>query len=489
VAQEETGVMKYEVVIGLETHAQLATSSKMFCSCSTKFGNEPNSNICPVCSGQPGTLPVINRKAIELAVKTALALNCKVNRKSVFARKNYFYPDLPKDYQISQFELPLAQHGYLDIEVAGQVKRIGITRVHLEEDAGKLVHKGSAGIRGADYSLVDLNRTGTPLMEIVSEPDIRTPEEAKVYMQELANILKYLEVCDAKLEEGSLRCDANISLRPVGQKEFGVKTEVKNMNSFKAVQRALEGEVERQTQLLGQGEKIIQATLFFDEATGKTSVMRTKESSHDYRYFPEPDLLPLMVAEQWEKEIKNGLIELPSSKRKRFEEQYKLSAYDSLVLSDNKATASFFEDCTRLVDEPKLVANWICQDVAGYLNQKNLDLLGTKLTPALLSKLISLVKKGTISMKTGKELLTKIIETGKDPEELVKESGSTQISDEAALKEVIEQVIKANPAQVEQFRGGKEAVLNYLLGQAMRQTKGRANSEVLKKLFLKELKS
>lgn len=481
--------MSYEIVIGLETHAQLQTQSKMFCSCSTKFGNDPNSNICPVCSGQPGSLPVINQKAIELAVKTALALNCKINSESVFARKNYFYPDLPKGYQISQFELPLAEHGHLDIEVNGKIRRIGITRVHLEEDAGKLVHKGSAGIKGADYSLVDLNRTGTPLMEIVSEPDIRTPEEAKIYMQELAHILKYLEVCDAKLEEGSLRCDANFSLRPAGQKEFGVKTEVKNMNSFKAVQKALEGENERQTEILDDGGKIIQATLFFDEATGKTSVMRIKESSHDYRYFPEPDLMPLSIDKEWEEKIKNTLTELPSEKRKRFEEQYKLSAYDSLVLADNKTTASFFEDCAKLVDEPKLIANWICQDVAGYLNQKNLDLLGTKLTPGLLSKLISLVQKGTISMKTGKDILVKIIETGKDPEELVKESGATQISDEGALQEVVEQVIKANSAQVEQFKSGKEAVLNYLLGQAMRQTKGRANSEVVKSIFIKLLKS
>ena len=479
---------KYEIVIGLETHAQLQTSSKMFCNCSTKFGNDPNANICPVCSGQPGSLPVINQKAIELAVKTALALNCKINSESVFARKNYFYPDLPKGYQISQFELPLAEHGHLDIEVGGKIRRIGITRVHLEEDAGKLVHKGSAGIKGADYSLVDLNRTGTPLMEIVSEPDIRTPEEAKLYMQELARILKYLEVCDAKLEEGSLRCDANFSLRPAGQKEFGVKTEVKNMNSFKAVQKALEGETVRQTEILDEGGKIIQATLFFDEATGKTSVMRTKESSHDYRYFPEPDLMPLYISKEWEADIKKTLIELPSGKRKRFEDQYKLSAYDAGVLAENKLTAAFFEDCVKLMDEPKLVANWICQDIAGYLNQKNIDLSDTKLTPPLLIELLDLIKKGSISAKTAKELIIKVMETGKSSSELVKESGATQISDEGALKEVVEQVIKANSAQVEQFKSGKEAVLNFLLGQAMRQTKGRANSEVVKSIFIKILK-
>ena len=481
--------MKYEIVIGLETHAQLQTQSKMFCNCSTRFGNDPNANICPVCSGQPGSLPVINQKAIELAVKTALALNCKINSESVFARKNYFYPDLPKGYQISQFELPLAEHGHLDIEIDGKIRRIGITRVHLEEDAGKLVHKGSAGIKGADYSLVDLNRTGTPLMEIVSEPDIRTPEEAKIYMQELAHILRYLEVCDAKLEEGSLRCDANFSLRPAGQKEFGVKTEVKNMNSFKAVQKALEGETERQTEILNDGGKIIQATLFFDEATGKTSVMRTKESSHDYRYFPEPDLMPLYIDKDWEKEIKGALIELPSEKRKRFEEQYKLSAYDAAVLAENRITAAFFEDCAKLIDEPKLIANWICQDVAGYLNQKNKDLSDTKLTPALLVELLGLIQKGSISAKTAKDTLVKVLETGKAPSELVKESGATQISDEGALKDVVEQVIKANPAQAEQYKGGKETVLNYLLGQAMRQTKGRANADILKDLFAKLLKN
>jgi aspartyl-tRNA(Asn)/glutamyl-tRNA(Gln) amidotransferase subunit B len=461
----------------------------MFCNCSTKFGNDPNSNICPVCSGQPGSLPVINQKAIELAVKTALALHCTINSESVFARKNYFYPDLPKGYQISQFELPLAEHGHLDIEVGGKIRRIGITRVHLEEDAGKLVHKGSAGIKGADYSLVDLNRTGTPLMEIVSEPDIRTPEEAKIYMQELARILKYLEVCDAKLEEGSLRCDANFSLRPAGQKEFGVKTEVKNMNSFKAVQKALEGETERQTEILNDGGKIIQATLFFDEATGKTSVMRTKESSHDYRYFPEPDLMPLYISKEWEKEIKETLIELPSEKRKRFEEQYRLSAYDAAVLAENKITAAFFEDSAKLIDEPKLIANWLSQDVASYLNQKNLDLQNTKLTPALLAELVELVKKGSISGNTAKEVLTKMIGTGTSPSAIVKESGVEQISDEAALVEVVQAVIKENPAQTLQFKSGKESVLNFFIGQAMRRTKGRANSELLKNLFLKLLRN
>ena len=480
--------MSYEIVIGLETHAQLQTQSKMFCGCLTKFGNSPNTNICPVCSGQPGSLPVINEKAIELAVKTALALGCKINGRSVFARKNYFYPDLPKDYQISQFEQPLAENGHLDIEVNGRIRRIGITRVHLEEDAGKLVHKGSSGIKGADYSLVDLNRTGTPLMEIVSEPDIRTPEEAKLYMQELARILKYLEVCDAKLEEGSLRCDANISLRPAGQKELGVKTEVKNMNSFKAVQKALEGEVERQTGILGEGGKIIQATLFYDEATGKTSVMRTKESSHDYRYFPEPDLMPLYIDKEWEEQIKKTLVELPSGKRKRFEQQYKLSDYDAAVLAENKMTASFFEDCVKLMGEPKLVANWLCQDAAGYLNQKNMNLQDTKLTPSLLVELLGLVKKGSISGNTAKEVLVKMIETGASPSAIVKESGSEQISDEAALVEIVQAVIKENPAQTQQFKSGKETVLNFFIGQAMRRTKGRANSELLKKLFIAELK-
>ena len=475
--------MNFETVIGLETHAQLQTESKMFCSCSTKFGNDPNSNICPVCTGQPGSLPVINEKAIRLAVKTALALNCKINNESVFARKNYFYPDLPKGYQISQFEMPLAEHGYLEIEVGGKIKKIGITRVHLEEDAGKLVHKGSAGIKGADYSLVDLNRTGTPLMEIVSEPDLRTPEEARVYMEDLAHILRYLEVCDAKLEEGSMRCDANISIRLEGVKELGVKTELKNMNSFKAVQKALEKEEARQKEVVSEGGKIFQQTLLYDEATSSVHPMRSKEGSHDYRYFPDPDLLPLYVDEKMVGEVKTATGELPMEKFKRFVKQYGISGQDINVLIESRHTADFFEETAKISGEPKLSANWIIGDVSAYLNANTLTLKETKLTPALLSGLIELVKNGTVSGNSAKKIAAEMIKTGKTAKDLVESMGATQISDESALVDIAKRVIAANPQSVEAYKSGKEAALKHLIGQAMKETKGRANPQVIEKLL------
>jgi len=485
--QKETGAMNFETVIGLETHAQLQTESKMFCTCSTKFGNDPNSNICPVCTGQPGSLPVINEKAIRLAVKTALALNCKINNESVFARKNYFYPDLPKDYQISQFEMPLAEHGYLEIEVGGQIKKIGITRVHLEEDAGKLVHKGSAGIKGADYSLVDLNRTGTPLMEIVSEPDLRTPEEARVYMEELAHILRYLEVCDAKLEEGSMRCDANISIRQAGVKELGVKTELKNMNSFKAVQKALEKEEARQKEVVSEGGKIYQQTLLFDEATSSVHPMRSKEGSHDYRYFPDPDLLPLYVDEKMIEEVKAQTGELPIEKFKRFAGQYGISGQDINVLIESRHTADFFEETAKISGEPKLSANWLIGDVSAYLNANNIQLKDSKISPVLLSGLIELVKNGTVSGNSAKKILGEMMKTGKSAKDLVEAMGATQISDESALVEIAKKVVAANPQSVEAFKSGKEAAIKHLIGQAMRETKGRANPKVIEDLLKKEM--
>lgn len=479
--------MKFETVIGLETHAQLQTESKMFCSCPTKFGNDPNSNICPVCTGQPGSLPVINEKAIRLAVKTALALNCKINNESVFARKNYFYPDLPKDYQISQFEMPLAEHGYLEIEVGGEIKKIGITRVHLEEDAGKLVHKGSAGIKGADYSLVDLNRTGTPLMEIVSEPDIRTPEEARIFMEELAHILRYLEVCDAKLEEGSMRCDANISIRETGETKLGVKTELKNMNSFKAVQKALEKEETRQKEVVSEGGKIFQQTLLYDEATSSVHPMRSKEGSHDYRYFPDPDLLPLYADEKTIEEIRSSAGELPMDKFKRFLSQYGIPGQDITVLIESRHTADFFEETAKISGEPKLSANWIIGDVSAYLNANNLSLKDSKLSAAALSELITLVKNGTVSGNSAKKILGEMMKTGKKAKELVEAMGATQISDEAALVEIAKKVVAANPQSVEAYKNGKEAAIKHLIGQAMKETKGRANPQVIEGLIKKEL--
>ncbi len=481
--------MEFETIIGIEIHAQLLTKSKMFCSCSTSFGNQPNTNICPVCTGQPGSLPVINKKAVALAVRTALALNCKINHESVFARKNYFYPDLPKNYQISQFEMPLAQHGHIEIEVNGKQKKIGITRIHLEEDAGKLVHKGSIGIKGADYSLVDLNRTGTPLMEIVSEPDIRTPEEARIFMEELANILRYIEVCDAKLEEGSLRCDANISLRKKGETKLGTKTEVKNLNSFKSVQKALEKEEERQKEILSNGGKIYQQTLLFDETTQDVHPMRTKEGSHDYRYFPDPDLLPLYIEDKDIAEQKSLIFELPMDKKKRFSKEYNLPEQDIKVLINSKSFADFFEETAKISNEPKLSANWLIGDVTAYLNANNVEISQTKLTPNNLSELILMVKDGKVSGNSAKKILIEIIKSGTSASELVKKLGAEQISDENTLKELAKKVILSNPQSVHAYKNGKEAAIKHLIGQAMKETKGRANPYILEKLLIEEIKN
>lgn len=479
--------MNYETVIGLEIHAQLLTVSKMFCGCSTKFGNPPNSNICPVCTGQPGVLPVMNRKTLNFALKTALALNCKIAGASIFARKNYFYPDLPKNYQISQYELPIAEHGYLEIEVNGKIKKIGIKRVHLEEDAGKLVHKGSDRIAGADYSLVDLNRTGIPLMEIVSDPDIKSPQEARIFMTELRSILRYLEVCDGNLEEGSLRCDANVSLRPVGETAFGKKTEVKNMNSFKAVQKALELEAERQKEILEEGGSIIQETRHYDEASNSTLTLRTKEEEMDYRYFPEPDLVPIRVEQNWIDEMQRTIPELPIQKLKRFIQNHQLSPTAAEGLVEEKEFAAFFEECLKLLNSPKTIANWMLGDLKAYLNAKNLTIKTCKLLPEHLTKLVSLIEKGTITGKIGKEILVQMLETGKKPEEIVNESGLTQISGEKELRDIIQKALVANPKSVEDYKKGKENALMFLVGSVMRETKGRANPEIVKKLLKDEL--
>jgi aspartyl-tRNA(Asn)/glutamyl-tRNA(Gln) amidotransferase subunit B len=479
--------MKYETVIGLEIHAQLATASKMFCGCSTKFGALPNTNICPICTGQPGVLPVTNKKAIELAIKTALALGCRIEPRSVFARKNYFYPDLPKDYQISQYELPLATGGHLDIEVAGQTRRIGITRVHLEEDAGKLVHVGAERIMGAAESLVDFNRTGVPLMEIVSEPDLRSPQEAAIFMQALANLLEYIAVCDAKMEEGSLRCDANISLRPIGQRALGTKTEVKNMNSFKAVEKALSAEEKRHREVLEEGSQIIQETRFFDDLTNTTTGMRSKEYAHDYRYFPEPDLVPIEPPPEWIKSIKTALGELPEDRKNRLMEQFKLPAYEATLLTSQKVLANFFEECVKLYANAKVVANWLLGDLQAYLKANNLTIEKSGFAPAQLAELLALIDQGTISGKLAKTILVKVLETGKSVKDVIAESGLTQISDERELQKIIKEVITANPQQVEQFKAGKETVVMFFVGQVMKASKGRANPEMTKRLLLKEL--
>jgi aspartyl-tRNA(Asn)/glutamyl-tRNA(Gln) amidotransferase subunit B len=481
--------MPYETVIGLEIHAQLLTESKMFCGCSTKFGAKPNTNICPVCTGQPGVLPVINKKAVELAIKTALALGCKIESGSVFARKNYFYPDLPKDYQISQYELPLATEGHIDIEVDGKVKGIGIVRVHLEEDAGKLVHKGAERIMGAKESLVDFNRTGVPLMEIVSKPELRSSKEATIFMQTLANLLQYIGVCDAKMEEGSLRCDANISIRPMGTIEFGTKTEVKNMNSFKAVEKALAAEEKRHIQTIEAGGSILQATRFYDDLTDTTTEMRSKEYAHDYRYFPEPDLVPVEPSKEWIEGIGKTIGELPEARKNRFMEEFKLSAYDATLLTSSKAMSNFFEEALKLYKNPKIIANWLLGDLSAYLNENKKIIDQIDFTPAQLAEILQLIDKGTISGKLAKNVLVEVLKTGKQVKDVIAESGMTQISNEKELTKIIKEVLKNNSDPVEEYKKGKKTATGFLVGQVMKATKGRANPGLVNKLLKQELES
>jgi aspartyl-tRNA(Asn)/glutamyl-tRNA(Gln) amidotransferase subunit B len=480
--------MKYETVIGLEVHAQLLTESKIFCGCSAKFGAAPNTNICPVCTGQPGVLPVLNKKVVDFAIKTGLALKAKISPHTIFARKNYFYPDLPKNYQVSQFELPVATGGHLNVTVDGVTTKIGITRVHLEEDAGKLNHQGAVGLKGSTGSLVDLNRTGVPLMEIVSEPDIRSPEEAKVYMQELRNILMALGVCDGNMEEGSLRCDANVSLRPVGQKEFGVKAEVKNMNSFKAVQKALAAEVIRQTKILEEGGKITQETRLYDDTNDSTVPMRSKEEAHDYRYFPEPDLVPVEIDAKWIEEMNRTIGELPQSKKARYMKDFGLLELEATILVDDKTLADFFEESVKLLNEPKEISKWLVGEVLAYMNENKKDISKLGLTPSNLIELIKLIAKGTVSRKSAKEVLIKVLETGKNVNDIIAESGATQISDEGEIIKLIVEIIKNNPKSVADYKGGKEQALFFFMGQVMRATKGRANPETTKAILIKELK-
>lgn len=478
--------MSYETVIGLETHAQILTASKMFCSCSIKFGNEPNSNICPVCTGQPGSLPVVNKKAIELAIKAALALNCRIEPSSIFARKNYFYPDLPKGYQISQYDRPLATGGYLEIVVDGVKKRIGITRLHLEEDAGKLVHVGADRIMGAEESLVDYNRGGTPLMEIVTEPDLRSAREAAVYAETLASLLRYIEVCDAKMEEGSLRCDANVSIRPPGQKEFGTKTEVKNMNSFKAIEKAIVAEENRQAGILNDGGKVSQETRFYSEETNTTSGMRSKEEAHDYRYFPEPDLPPIEPSAEWIEEIRKTLGELPGSRQVRLINDFGLNAESAGILVYDKALAGFFEETVKLFPKGPVVANWLTGEVTAYLKEKKKAIPEINLTPPQLAELLKLIEEGTLSGKLAKSVLVKVLESGRQVKEVVAESGG-QISDQGELGKIIQDVIAGNAKVVADFKGGKESALTFLVGQVMKLSKGRANPALANKLLKEAL--
>jgi|UniRef100_A0A7C3Z956 aspartyl-tRNA(Asn)/glutamyl-tRNA(Gln) amidotransferase subunit B len=474
--------MEYEAVIGLEVHAHLLTQSKIFCGCATTFGAPPNTQVCPVCLGMPGVLPVLNRRALEFALKMALATHCRIAPESVFARKNYFYPDLPKGYQISQYELPLAEHGFLEIQVNGRRKKIGITRIHLEEDAGKLIHSESRPV-----SFVDFNRTGVPLIEIVSEPDLRTPDEAVEYLKGLRNILIYLEICDGNMEEGSLRCDANISLRPVGASGFGTKTELKNMNSFRFVRQALEYEIRRQRALLSEGREIVQETRLWDAARGQTFSMRGKEEAHDYRYFPDPDLVPVRIAPEWLAELRASLPELPTARADRFQKEYGLPAYDAEVLTGDKALADYFEECLKEFPQPKQVSNWIMVEVMRELKKEEAGVASLKVSPRDLGRLLALVDQGVISGKIAKTVFEEMIATGREPEAIVQEKGLAQISDVSELEAQAREILAAHPKEVADYKAGKTKVLGFFVGQLMRKTQGQANprlaNEILQRLL------
>jgi aspartyl-tRNA(Asn)/glutamyl-tRNA(Gln) amidotransferase subunit B len=472
--------MEFETVIGLEVHVELKTDSKIFSASPNHFGSEPNTNTSVIDLGYPGVLPVLNKKAVEYGMKAAMALNCQVASHTKFDRKNYFYPDNPKAYQISQFDKPIGEHGWIEIEVNGYTKRIGITRIHLEEDAGKLSH-------GNGYSLVDYNRQGTPLVEIVSEPDIRTPDEAYAYLEKLKSIIQYTGVSDCKMEEGSLRCDANISIRPVGQEEFGTKTELKNLNSFNFVRKGLEFEEKRQREVITSGGIIDQETRRFDEATGATLLMRVKEGSDDYRYFPEPDLLDIFIDEEWKAAIAAEIPELPDQRQKRYVEELGLPVYDAKVLTVTKEMADFFEGTVAAGAEAKPASNWIMGDVSAYLNAEGKELHQIALTPEGLASMIKLIENGTISSKIAKTVFKELIENGGDAEAIVKEKGLVQISDEGTLLKIISEVLDANPQSIEDFKNGKNKAVGFLVGQLMKATKGQANPQMVNQLLQQEL--
>lgn len=478
--------MDYEIVIGLEIHTELKTNSKIFCGCSTKFGSEQNTNVCPVCLGLPGVLPVINEKVVEFAVKAGVALNCEILPFSKFDRKNYYYPDLPKNFQTSQYDLPIAVNGYLDIEVNGETKRINITRIHMEEDAGKLVHSG-ATISSSDSALVDYNRTGVPLLEIVSEPDIRSAEEAKAYLEKVKAILEYLDVSDCKMEEGSLRCDANISLRPHGQAALGTKAEIKNLNSFRSVQRGIEYEVIRQEEILDDGGRVIQETRTWDENKGITASMRSKEQAHDYRYLPEPDLVPIMVDPARVAEIRANLPELPDARKQRLMNDYGLSEYDAGIITASRAVADYFDQSVQNKGDAKVVANWLMGEVSKHLNSEGITILDCPVSPKQLTELLALIEKGTISNKIAKTVFEEMWTSRKDAEVIVKEKGLVQISDSSEIVAIVEGVIAANPQSVADYKAGKDKAIGFLVGQIMKQTKGRANPDMVNTLLRERL--
>lgn len=467
--------MAYETVIGLEIHAELATKSKIYCSCSTEFGGDVNTHTCPICTGMPGVLPVLNKKVVDFAIKAGLAMNCDITPYGKQDRKNYFYPDLPKAYQTSQYDLPVCVNGHLDVEVDGKTRRIGITRIHIEEDAGKLIHD-----RYADSSLVDYNRCGVPLIEIVTEPDMRSPEEARVFLETVKSILEYIEVSDCKMQEGSLRCDVNLSVRPEGQKEYGTRTEMKNINSFRSAVRAMEFERARQIDLIDYGEEVVQDTRRWDDAAGKSYEMRSKEEAHDYRYFPEPDLVPIVIDKEWVECIRESLPELPEARKARYIADYNLPSYDAWFITSSRKLADYFEETIKEGAAPKAVSNWIMGDISKMMRENDLEEIPFK--PTYLAKMIALIEKGTISNTAGKKVLSALFEEEKDPEIIAKEKNLIQVNDESALIPIVQKIIDDNPQSVADFKAGKEKAMGFIVGQAMRATKGAANPQVMNKL-------
>jgi aspartyl-tRNA(Asn)/glutamyl-tRNA(Gln) amidotransferase subunit B len=477
-------IARYEAVIGLEVHVQLATASKIFCGCPTGFGAPPNTNVCPVCLGMPGALPVLNRAAVELAVKSALALHCDIRPYSRFARKNYFYPDLPKGYQISQYDEPFSEHGWVDIAVNSAGKRIGITRIHMEDDAGKSIHDG---FKDSDrYTYVDLNRSGTPLIEIVSDPDMRSSDEAYAYLAEIKQTLQFIEVSTCDMEKGHLRCDANVSVRPRGQKEFGTKAEVKNLNSFRFLKQALDFEIARQVALIESGGTVVQETRLYNPDLGETFSMRSKEDAHDYRYFPEPDLVPLHISQEWIERLRASMPELPAAKRARFLEMG-LTEYDAEVLTASRAVSEYFDTVASVSGQPKIAANWVMGDLMGALKAEGRDIADSPVSAEHLGQLIKLIAGGELSGKLAKEVFPKMFATGDAPGVIIEREGLKQISDTSALEKIIEDVIAANPKQVEQYKGGKTTVINFLVGQAMKATRGQANVAAVTDLLKQKL--
>ena len=473
--------MNYEMIIGLEVHAQLKTKSKIFCSCPTEFGKPANENTCPICLGMPGVIPVLNKKAIQLAMRACLSTNCHIASVNRFARKNYFYPDLPKGYQISQFELPLGIDGHVNIQINGTKKKIGLTRIHMEEDAGKLIHGENLGSPGKSY--VDFNRTGVPLVEIVSEPDLRSGEEAREYLTQLKSILDYAEVSDCNMEEGSLRCDANVSVRPEGQKEFGTRTETKNLNSFRFVQRAIEYEFNRQIKVLEQGDSIVQETRLYDSNKGVTFSMRSKEEAHDYRYFPEPDLVPVEISDEWIKETMDDLPELPEQKRERFVQSYNIPEYDAVVLTTSRNIADYYEKSVSLYPEPKEISNWIMGELLRQLKIDGRKIDESPIKPEGLIALLKLIKEGTLSAKMAKTVFEEMYQSSKSATEIVAQKGLAQITDSSTIENLVDEILKINTDQVEQYKNGKEKVFGFLVGQIMKQSKGQADPALVNKLL------